>query len=82
RLMGAAKVKAAAIAAGVPVITAILAIVITPGEITPGEITPDDKSTLEIVQWVGVILVTIGAIALELEQMAAQQKASKKTPRR
>lgn len=82
RLMGAAKVKAAAIAAGVPVITAILAIVITPGEITPGEITLDDKSTLEIVQWVGIILVTIGAIALELEQIAAQQKASKKTSRR
>ena len=69
RFMGAA--QASIVASSGPVITAILAAFITPG----------DKSSLVIVQWVGIILVTIGVIALSLERMIGQKKKPKRTSR-
>lgn len=48
KLMGAA--QASIVAASGPVVTAILAYLITPGE----------KSALQFIQWMGVILVTLG----------------------
>ncbi|MGF1458597.1 MAG: EamA family transporter [Leptolyngbyaceae cyanobacterium] len=65
RLMGAA--QASIIAASGPVLTAILAFLITPGE----------KSTLQFIQWIGVSLVTLGVLALSLERLSQKPKASK-----
>ncbi|MDJ0702143.1 MAG: EamA family transporter [Leptolyngbyaceae cyanobacterium MO_188.B28] len=61
-------VQAPIIASCGPILTAILAVIIIPGEI----------SSLGVVQWVGIILVTIGVIALSLERMAGQEKKPKK----
>ncbi len=58
KLMGAA--QASIVAASGPVLTAILAYLITPGE----------KSTLHFIQWMGVVLVTLGVISLSLERLA------------
>lgn len=66
RLMGAA--QASIVAASGPVLTAILAYIITPGE----------KSTLQSIQWLGVILVTLGVLALSLERLSKKSKPPKK----
>lgn len=63
RLMGAA--QASIVASSGPVLTAILAFLITPG----------DKSALYLVQWVGVILVTLGVLALSLERLRQKSRA-------
>ncbi|HEY9886881.1 MAG TPA: EamA family transporter [Candidatus Obscuribacterales bacterium] len=68
RLMGAA--QASIVASSGPVLTAILAYVITPGE----------KSMLQFIQWLGVIFVTLGVLALSLERLASQPKAA--TPKK
>lgn len=62
RLMGAA--QASIVASSGPVLTAILAYVITPG----------DKSMLQSIQWIGVILVTLGVLALSLEKLKLKRK--------
>lgn len=66
KLMGAA--QASIVASSGPVITAILAYLITPGE----------KSALSFIQWMGVLLVTLGVISLSLERMAQQKRASRR----
>jgi drug/metabolite transporter (DMT)-like permease len=63
KLMGAA--QASIVASSGPVMTAILAYVITPGE----------KSALSFIQWMGVVLVTLGVISLSLERLTHQQRA-------
>lgn len=65
QMMGAA--QASIIASSGPVITAILAYLITPGE----------KSSLQFIQWMGVILVTLGVISLSFERLAHQQMVKK-----
>lgn len=57
KFMGAA--QASIVAASGPVVTAILAYLITPG----------DKSALQFIQWMGVILVTLGVTSLSLERL-------------
>jgi len=66
RLMGAA--QASIVASSGPVLTAILAYIITPGE----------KSTLQFIQWIGVLLVTLGVLALSLERLNKKTKTPKK----
>ncbi|MGD1861419.1 MAG: EamA family transporter [Leptolyngbyaceae cyanobacterium] len=66
RLMGAA--QASIVASSGPVLTAILAYLITPGP----------KSALQLIQWIGVILVTLGVLALSLERLSKKPKAPKK----
>ncbi|MEM6521248.1 MAG: EamA family transporter [Cyanobacteria bacterium P01_C01_bin.70] len=66
RLMGAA--QASIVASSGPVLTAILAYLITPGP----------KSALQFIQWIGVILVTLGVLALSLERLGKKPKAPKK----
>jgi drug/metabolite transporter (DMT)-like permease len=70
KLMGAA--QASIVASSGPVITAILAYVITPGE----------KSALQFIQWMGVIFVTLGVISLSLERWANQQRSTKANQQR
>ncbi|MBE7382524.1 MAG: EamA family transporter [Leptolyngbya sp. SIO1E4] len=62
RFMGAA--QASIVASSGPVLTAILAYLITPGE----------KSTLQFIQWIGVILVTLGVLALSSEKLKQKTK--------
>lgn len=62
RFMGAA--QASIVAASGPVITAILAYLITPGE----------KSALQFIQWIGVILVTLGVVSLSFERLATSRR--------
>ncbi|NEQ42863.1 MAG: EamA family transporter [Leptolyngbya sp. SIOISBB] len=66
RLMGAA--QASVVASTGPVLTAVMAYIITPGE----------KSTLQSIQWIGVTLVTLGVLALSLERLGKKPKAPKK----
>ncbi len=66
KLMGAA--QASIVASSGPVITAILAYVITPGE----------KSALSFIQWMGVVLVTLGVVSLSLERLNQQQRLAKR----
>ncbi|MBD2256228.1 EamA family transporter [Pseudanabaena sp. FACHB-2040] len=66
KLMGAA--QASIISSSGPVITAILAYVITPGE----------KSALEFIQWVGVILVTLGVVSLSFERLAHERQTRRR----
>jgi len=65
QLMGAA--RASIIAASGPVVTAILALVVTPGP----------KSNLGFIQWMGVLLVTLGVTSLSLERLARKNAANK-----
>jgi drug/metabolite transporter (DMT)-like permease len=65
KLMGAA--QASIVASSGPVMTAILAYIVTPGE----------KSALSFIQWMGVVLVTLGVISLSLEKMARQNRSSR-----
>lgn len=66
RLMGAA--QASIVASSGPVLTAVLAYVLTPG----------DMSNLAFVQWIGVLMVTLGVLALSFERLTK----AKKPPRR
>lgn len=66
KLMGAA--QASIVAASGPVVTAILAYLITPGE----------KSALQFIQWMGVILVTLGVISLSLERLANLRRTTRR----
>jgi drug/metabolite transporter (DMT)-like permease len=65
KLMGAA--QASIVASSGPVVTVILAYVMTPGP----------KSTLAFVQWIGVILVTLGVLSLSLERWATQKRSKR-----
>ncbi|MGB3138412.1 MAG: EamA family transporter [Nodosilinea sp.] len=65
KLLGAS--QASIVAASGPVATALLAYFITPGE----------KSTLLFIQWMGVILVTLGVISLSLERLTSQRRQAK-----
>lgn len=69
RLMGAA--QASIVASSGPVVTAILAYFITPGP----------QSALHVGQWAGVLMVTLGVIALSFERMAKQTKPAPKPKR-
>lgn len=62
RLMGAG--QASIVASSGPVLTAVLAYIITPG----------DKSMLQFIQWIGVILVTLGVLALSLERLKGSSR--------
>lgn len=66
KLLGAS--QASIVAASGPVATAILAYLITPGE----------KSTLLFIQWMGVILVTLGVISLSLERLASHRRQARR----
>jgi drug/metabolite transporter (DMT)-like permease len=66
KLMGAA--QASIVAASGPVVTAILAYIIVPGE----------KSSLLFIQWMGVILVTLGVICLSLERLSGQRRQGRR----
>ena len=68
KLMGAA--QASIVASSGPVITAILAYIVTPGE----------KSALSFIQWMGVVLVTLGVISLSLEKLTRQQRSGSRRP--
>ncbi len=67
KLLGAS--QASIVAASGPVVTALLAYFITPGE----------KSTLLFIQWMGVILVTLGVISLSLERLASQRRQARRS---
>ncbi|MGG6242340.1 EamA family transporter [Nodosilinea sp. AN01ver1] len=67
KLLGAS--QASIVAASGPVVTALLAYFITPGE----------KSTLLFIQWMGVILVTLGVISLSLERLAHQRRQARRS---
>lgn len=69
RFMGAA--QASIVASSGPVLTAIMAYLITPGE----------KSMLQFIQWIGVTLVTLGVLALSLERLNLQAKPKPKRVR-
>ncbi|MEO1127828.1 MAG: EamA family transporter, partial [Cyanobacteria bacterium J06639_16] len=69
RLMGAA--QASIVASSGPVVTAILA----------GFLTPGAQSALHIVQWGGVMMVTLGVVALSFERMTMQTKPAAKPKR-
>ncbi|MBE9135861.1 EamA family transporter [Nodosilinea sp. LEGE 07088] len=66
KLLGAS--QASIVAASGPVVTAILAYLLTPG----------DKSALLFIQWMGVILVTLGVISLSLERLAHQRRQARR----
>ncbi|PSN20806.1 EamA family transporter [filamentous cyanobacterium CCP5] len=66
RLMGAA--QAAIVASSGPVVTAILAFLIIPG----------DKTNLAFIQWIGVVLVTLGLAFMKLERLIGKPKKVKR----
>lgn len=66
KLMGAA--QASIVSSSGPVITSILAYLLTPGE----------KSALQFVQWVGVLLVTLGVISLSFERLVRERQARRR----
>jgi drug/metabolite transporter (DMT)-like permease len=68
KLMGAA--QASIVASSGPVMTAILAYIVTPGE----------KSALSFIQWMGVVLVTLGVISLSLEKLTQQKRSNRRRP--
>ncbi|MEM6426619.1 MAG: EamA family transporter [Cyanobacteria bacterium P01_D01_bin.128] len=69
RFMGAA--QASIVASSGPVVTAIMAYVMTPGP----------QSALHIAQWFGVIIVTLGVVALSFERIANKPKSATKLKR-
>jgi drug/metabolite transporter (DMT)-like permease len=69
KLMGAA--QASIVSASGPVITAILAYLVTPGE----------RSALGFIQWVGVILVTLGVVSLSFERLAKERQVRRQKAR-
>ncbi len=66
RFMGAA--QASIVASSGPVLSAIMARLITPGS----------NSFLEFIQWIGIIAVTLGVVALSWERMIQQRKPKAK----
>jgi drug/metabolite transporter (DMT)-like permease len=68
RYMGAA--RASIIASSGPVLTAVLAVLVTPG----------DRNALAMIQIIGILIVTIGVTAMNFEKMFMQKK--KKAPAR
>jgi drug/metabolite transporter (DMT)-like permease len=64
RLMGAA--RASIISASGPVLTALLAYLIT----------PSDRTQLQPVQWIGIAIVTLGVLGLSFERMRMQNKSA------
>ena len=66
RFMGAA--QASIVASSGPVLSAIMAYLITPGP----------SSILQSIQWIGIIAVTLGVIALSWERMIQQRKPKSK----
>ncbi|NEQ31084.1 MAG: EamA family transporter [Leptolyngbya sp. SIO4C5] len=62
RLMGAA--KASIVASSGPVVTAVLAAIITPGA----------QTNLQLIEWIGILLVTLGVAALSFERMTGKKK--------
>ncbi|MBD1998146.1 EamA family transporter [Leptolyngbya sp. FACHB-541] len=64
RFLGAARTSI--IASTGPVLTALLAFLLTPGPFTQ----------LQVVQWLGIIVVTFGVIALSFERMSTAQAKS------
>lgn len=69
RFMGAA--QASIVASSGPVLTAILANRITPGE----------KTSLHSIQWIGVLLVTLGVLALSVERLNHKARSKPKQVR-
>lgn len=67
KLMGAA--QASIVAASGPVVTAVLAYVVLPGE----------KSSLQFIQWMGVVLVTLGVVSLSLERLLNLKRAARRS---
>ncbi|HSM83515.1 MAG TPA: EamA family transporter [Nodosilinea sp.] len=66
KLLGAS--QASIVAASGPVVTAILAYLLTPGE----------KSSLLFIQWMGVLLVTLGVISLSLDRLASHRSQARR----
>ncbi|MEM9003361.1 MAG: EamA family transporter [Cyanobacteria bacterium P01_F01_bin.86] len=66
RFMGAA--QASIVASSGPVLSAIMAFLITPGE----------NSILQPIQWIGISAVTLGVIALSWERLIKQRKPKPK----
>lgn len=64
RLLGAARVSI--ISASGPVLTALLAYLITPSE----------RTQLQPVQWIGIVVVTLGVLGLSFERMRMQNKTT------
>ncbi|WP_225894735.1 EamA family transporter [Leptolyngbya sp. O-77] len=64
RLLGAA--RASIISASGPVLTALLAYLITPSE----------RTQLQPVQWIGIVVVTLGVLGLSFERMRMQNKTA------
>ena len=60
--MGAA--KASIVASSGPVVTAVLAAIITPGA----------QTNLQLIEWIGILLVTLGVAALSFERMTGKKK--------
>ncbi len=67
KLMGAA--QASIVAASGPVVTAVLAYLVLPGE----------KSALQFIQWMGVVLVTLGVVSLSLERWLNLRRATRRS---
>lgn len=62
--------QASIVAASGPMVTAILATIIIPGE----------QSALQFIQWVGIALITLGALFLSLESLKRQRRQSHTHP--
>ncbi|MEL6383920.1 MAG: EamA family transporter [Cyanobacteria bacterium J06626_18] len=69
RFIGAA--QASIVASSGPVLSAVMARLIT----------PSSNSILELVQWIGIIAVTLGVVALSWERMIQQRKPKSKRVR-
>lgn len=67
KLMGAA--QASIVAASGPVVTAVLAYLVLPGE----------KTALQFIQWMGVVLVTLGVVSLSLERLITLRRAARRS---
>ncbi|MEB3291014.1 MAG: EamA family transporter [Leptolyngbya sp.] len=67
KLMGAA--QASIVAASGPVVTAMLAYWVIPG----------GRSTLQFIQWMGVLLVTLGVVSLSLERLLSLKRAARRS---
>jgi len=67
KLMGAA--QASIVVASGPVVTAMLAYWMLPG----------GPSTLQFIQWMGVLLVTLGVVSLSLERLISLKRAARRS---
>ena len=68
QVLGAA--QASIVATSGPIMTAMLASIIIPGE----------KSALHFIQWVGIALVTLGGLSLSLERLKRQRRQPQARP--